>query len=91
MAVDIRTLLQNRVIALTGQPIDPNSSPTFVKVSLTGSPTNTTDAITKGYLESQGFSTTTLTNTDGLAEGDVNLYYTDARARLAFSASGAID
>lgn len=65
-------------------PSGVNSTPSFTMVTITGTTTNNDDVATKDYVDSQ-VSTATLTDTDGLSEGAVNLYFTDARARDAMS------
>lgn len=51
MPIDIRTLLQSRISGFAGQNLDPTASPTFAKVTLTGTPTQNTDAATKSYVD----------------------------------------
>ena len=48
-------------------------------LTLSGAPTSANHASTKAYVDSS-ISSGTLADTDGLAEGSTNLYYTDARA-----------
>jgi hypothetical protein len=50
---------------------------------------DTTTIATRSYVQGQ-VSTAALTNTDGLAEGTTNLYYTNTRARAAVSAGTGI-
>lgn len=91
MPVDIRTLLQNRIVGFTGQAVDPNASPTFDSVTLTSEPAAANNAATKGYVDT-AVSTVDLTGktTDDLTEGSVNFYYSDTLARAALSATGPL-
>lgn len=65
------------------------TDPTFNSVTIVGSVTNSTDAATKDYVDSQ-VSGTTLANTDSLPEGSANKYFTTVRARSAISAGTGI-
>jgi hypothetical protein len=65
------------------------TDPSFTTVTLTGPITGATQAVTKEYVDTTT-SAITLYDTDGLPEGAINKYYTDARARAAFSAGTGI-
>lgn len=77
------------IVDSNGDSVLRPTDPSFTTVTLTGPITSASQAVTKEYVDT-ATSGVTFYDTDGLPEGAVNKYYTDARARAAFSAGTGI-
>jgi len=77
-------------ITITNGVVSTVTEPDFTSATVTEAPTDNYHVVNKAYVDMQVSAVPVINSTDDLAEGEINLYYTDARARASNSAGAGI-